>query len=351
VEAAWSRSLTPAYGHLFVLSDGGGWVLDHEAQEIGSIARDIGLRVHVGRGVSRHARQCCHQTSQFALTLPRWFEGSLRLSVDYFHGDPTGDAQFGAIYDSLKRNQARLERVRVAHSGHEALLLQAGLEPHRVRRIPIGVNLALFPRAAGEARTAARRELGLPEQAVVVGSFQKDGVGWGEGLEPKLIKGPDVLLEALGRLVKRVPELWVLLTGPARGYVRRGLEARGIPYRHHVYSDYSRLATCYAALDAYLVTSRDEGGPKAVLEALATGTPLVTTPVGQAQDLVRHGENGLMVPSEDAEGLAYWVERAVGDSGLRARLASAGRATAEQNALEAQRPLWRSFFAGWVEGP
>ena len=79
----------------------------------------------------------------------------------------------------------------------EELVLSTGIEagegpPHpdrdRRRRVP----------AAGRGRAAdgARRVLGLPASAFVVGSFQKDGVGWGEGLEPKLIKGPDVLLAA-----------------------------------------------------------------------------------------------------------------------------------------------------------
>ena len=46
----------------------------------------------------------------------------------------------------------------------------------------------------------------------MVGSFQKDGVGWAEGLEPKLIKGPDVLVAALELLKAEVPELFVVLT-------------------------------------------------------------------------------------------------------------------------------------------
>ena len=45
------------------------------------------------------------------------------------------------------------------------------------------------------------------------------GVGWGDGLEPKLIKGPDVLLQTVALLRQRIPELFVLLSGPARGYV------------------------------------------------------------------------------------------------------------------------------------
>ena len=60
--------------------------------------------------------------------------------------------------------------------------------------------------------------------AMVIGSFQKDGSGWKEGLIPKMVKGPDIFLRAIEILNNSIPELFVLLTGSARGYVRHGLE-------------------------------------------------------------------------------------------------------------------------------
>ena len=99
----------------------------------------------------------------------------------------------------------------------------------------------------------------------------------------------------------------MLLTGPARGYVRRELERLGIPYRHVSARSRDELARAYHALDVYLVASRQEGGPKAVLEAMAAGVPLVSTRVGQAQELVEHGIDGWLVDVEDAEGLAEWA--------------------------------------------
>ncbi len=92
-----------------------------------------------------------------------------------------------------------------------------------------------------------------------------------------------MLVAALERIRPGTPELFVLLTGPARGYVRRELERLAIPYRHVFAKDRAELARAYHALDVYVVASRQEGGPKAVLEALASGVPLVTTRVGQAR--------------------------------------------------------------------
>jgi glycosyltransferase involved in cell wall biosynthesis len=113
--------------------------------------------------------------------------------------------------------------------------------------------------------------------------------------------------------------------------------------------DLDAVANAYRAVDVCLVTSRDEGGPKAVLESMATGVPLVTTEVGQAADLVRDGVNGWLRRIEDAEGLAdaaTHVARAPADE--LARVATAARATAEENSWAALGPRWAELFRGFV---
>jgi glycosyltransferase involved in cell wall biosynthesis len=189
----------------------------------------------------------------------------------------------------------------------------------------------------------------VPETAFVVGSFQKDGVGWGEGLEPKLIKGPDALVAVLTRLHARIAELFVLLTGPARGYVMQGLERAGIPYRHVLLGDVDEVASAYRAIDVCVVASRDEGGPRAVLESMATGVPLVTTRVGQAADLVEHGVDGWMVEVDDIDALARSVAHvAEAPAEELARMRKAGREKAEANSYPALRPRWRALLDGFV---
>ena len=58
-------------------------------------------------------------------------------------------------------------------------MLDSGVASERVFRIPIGIDLEHFTVPDEGARLAARERLGLPHSAFVVGSFQKDGVGWG----------------------------------------------------------------------------------------------------------------------------------------------------------------------------
>ncbi len=256
--------------------------------------------------------------------------------------------EFDACFDAMRRRHAEIDRVQVTNRAMEELVLETGIAAEKVHRIPIGIDVETFPFRSDADRSAARRELGLPESAFVVGSFQKDGVGWGEGLEPKLIKGPDVLArDRASGCATRIPELFVVVTGPSRGYVRAGLERLGVPYRHVLLPDVDAVAGVYRAIDVCLVTSRDEGGPRAVLEAMATGVPLVTTRVGQGADLVRHGENGWMVEVEDVDGT-----RSAGSSTSRMRrpnelerVLRAGRATAEASSYEALRPAWSSCCA------
>ena len=77
-----------------------------------------------------------------------------------------------------------------------------GSSPSASFAFPIGIDLEHFPLGDESLREEARSALGLPPTAFVVGSFQKDGVGFDEGLEPKLVKGPDVLVAALERLAR-----------------------------------------------------------------------------------------------------------------------------------------------------
>jgi glycosyltransferase involved in cell wall biosynthesis len=209
----------------------------------------------------------------------------------------------------------------------------------RVFKIPIGIDLERFS-------VAPERDA----PAFVVGSFVKDGVGMDDGFEPKLLKGPNTFVAVVERLRERIPELSVLLTGPARGYVRRELERLAVPCRHRLLSSRDELAGAYAETDVCLVTSRQEGGPKAVLEAMASGVPFVSTRVGQAAELVRDGENGLLADVDDVEALVAAVERVHDDSELRAGLRESGRRTAEAHAEEQLDPLWDQLLSGFVDG-
>lgn len=340
------------YSRLILYGDSVGWSLDWDMRELARISRRLGVRL--ARPVWKHAAtpQSFFFASQFFLendTWMRFLPG--RIAFSYFHGRPnTGDELMDRVYKGLCIHHDRIARVQVTHSEMREVALSTGINPAKVFTIPIGINLDYFPRQTIESRKMSREKLGIPQSAFVVGSFQKDGVGWGDGMEPKLIKGPDVFLETMRILKDAIPELFVLLTGPARGYVKHGLESIRIPYKHTYYKHYPEVAEMFAALDLYIVASRQEGGPKAILESMASAVPLVTTRVGQAMDIVRHGINAWIVDVENAEALATSALQVYrSDSTSLNAVLHAGRATAEENSYNSQTALWDAFMTGFVE--
>ena len=82
------------------------------------------------------------------------------------------------------------------------------------------------------------------------------------------------------------------------GYVKAALEKRGIPFSHDYLKDYAELKSAYHALDIYLVTSREEGGPMGLMESMASHVPVVSTPVGMGPDLIEEGVTGWLAPVE-----------------------------------------------------
>jgi len=337
--------VTRAHSRLFVVGDRLGWSIDDDRARLVATARRLGYKVASNRLIRLARRQSVFQHNHFNALQPRWLESSHRLGLSYFHGRPgtPGYPEFDRAYDTLRRSAAGIDRIQVTHAEMRELVVGAGVDDDRVFTIPIGVDLERFPFA-----TKRTSSFEIPQSAFVIGSFLKDGVGMDDGFEPKLLKGPDTFVAVVSRLRERIPELFVLLTGPARGYVRRELDDRGIAHRHVLLDARDELARAYHAVDVCLVSSRQEGGPKAVLEAMASGVPLVSTRVGQASELVLDGENGLLTAVDDVDALVAAVERVYGDEELRARLRAAGRETAEAHAEERLDPLWAQLLDGFV---
>ncbi len=245
--------------------------------------------------------------------------------LTWFHGDPSdNNPAMRDLIDRLIEAKDCVDRFVVTCSISQKALRQFGIPESKIVSVPLGVALDEFVPPSGGERQAIRAKLGIPPDAFCVGSFQKDGTGWGDGVEPKTVKGPDLFLEAVRHLARSRKNTMVLLTGPARGYVKQGLDRVGIPYVHRFLEDYRDIVRYYQALDLYLVASRSEGGPKALVEAWATGVPIVTTRVGMCADLVRDRRNGMLVDVGDASGLAEAALRMAADDELRERCIGEG---------------------------
>ena len=342
------------FSRLFLLCDSPVWSIAHDMNELRSVCRSLNIRtLKAGFAAAISNKQCIFVGSHFELLIEnnRWLQSTgNRLATAYFHGKPgLGVDEFDICYENLARYHHLISRIQVSCSEMRDIILESGISSEKVFHIPIGINLSFFSQQTAFSKKTMRRELEIPENAVVVGSFQKDGEGWGDGMNPKLIKGPDIFLKTVEILKQSVPELYILLSGPARGYVKSGLNRLKIPYKHVYQESYSDIGRMFQALDLYIVASREEGGPKAVLESMASGVPLVTTRVGQAMDLVEHGRNGWMVPPDDHKGLAHWSTYALEHTTSIRPVIQTARETAEKNSYTSQIPLWLDFMKGFVE--
>lgn len=285
------RAIDPAPVH-FVVEEA-----DWAIRRVGTGVRDGIERIRPGgvtlttNAADAH-RRIVHFGSQYMwISWGPHLSRSNRFVTSFFHGKPEDGPEVARHIERFLASVPRLHRIVASNGLLRERLIGWGVPAEKIEQIPIGVDTALFTPADAAARAQARTRFGVPANALCIGSFQKDGVGWGDGMEPKLIKGPDLFADAVAELAKDL-SVHVLLTGPARGYVAARLEAAGVPYTHDYLQDYADLRHAYHALDLYLVTSREEGGPMALMESMSARVPVVSTPVGMAPDLIRHGETG-----------------------------------------------------------
>ena len=144
-------------------------------------------------------------------------------------------------------------------------------------------------------------------------------------------KGFEYLIDAMRHTGAR---LAIAGEGDLDGELRSRARSEGVADRVHFLGNVAQddVAAWFAAADIVAIPSvRDDSGnvdglPNTVMEALASGTPVIATPAGGISTVVRDGENGRLVPERDARALASAIDALASDPAERARLGAAGRA-------------------------
>jgi hypothetical protein len=126
-----------------------------------------------------------------------------------------------------------------------------------------------------------RKKFGFSTENFLIGSFQRDTEGY-DLKSPKLEKGPDIFLQQAEKLYKKNKNSIVVLTGKRRQYLISQLEKNSIPYKYFEMVSIKELNELYNILNLYIVSSRTEGGPQAIVECGLTKTPIISTNVGYA---------------------------------------------------------------------
>lgn len=187
---------------------------------------------------------------------------------------------------------ARADLITTVSAPLREKALELGAAPAKVLVLPNGVDTSLFKPAD---RAAARRELGLPadnKMILFVGHLVPE-------------KGPAVLLDALAQLPEDVM-LLAVGAGPLAAALKDQAKALGVSVRIKWVGEVSheRIPAYTAACDCLALPSLREGEPNAVLEALASGRPVVASKVGGVPHLVSDGEQGYLCSPGDAQDLA-----------------------------------------------
>jgi len=120
-------------------------------------------------------------------------------------------------------------------------------------------------------------------QDFVIGSFQRDSEGANPN-NPKLEKGPDLFFDYVSSFNRDT--VHILLAGWRRTYLINRLKKANIPYTYFELAGTEKLNELYSVCDLYAVMSRQEGGPQALFEAPACGTPIISTDVGMAREVL-----------------------------------------------------------------
>jgi glycosyltransferase involved in cell wall biosynthesis len=187
--------------------------------------------------------------------------------------------------------------------------------------IPYSVDTdAFFPDdSAGTDKKLIRRHYNISPQSFVISNFMRDSFGH-DLSQPKDQKGAEMLVEIVRILSVREVPVHLLLAGPRRHWIRSqlsrlnlrytyvGKEVPGDDLRHNILSA-DHISSLYRASDLHLITSRWEGGPRSVLEAVSCRIPILSTPVGTAPDILE-AESLFTAFDEAVEKVElHWKER------------------------------------------
>jgi glycosyltransferase involved in cell wall biosynthesis len=142
-------------------------------------------------------------------------------------------------------------------------------------------------------------------------------------------KDPLTFVRALASLEPRRFRALLVGDGPERAAVEAEIAALGLGASVELLGEREDVANLLAESQVFALATRSEGLPLSVLEAMASGLPVVASRVGGLPELVVEGETGLLVPPGDPAALARDLERLLADPAFRARLGAAGRRRVE----------------------
>lgn len=251
--------------------------------------------------------------------------------------DPKLGSRKRRIFGLIERRLGRLGDALIAVSEEErdhAIFL--GVPKAKVVMIPNGISVPKFA-----DRATARRALGLTEDEFCVGYV-------GRMVSQK---APEVLVRAFAEAFEKEPSAKLALVGSGEltDLAQQTARDLGVFDRTIFLGEFDARAV-FLGFDVFALSSRYEGHPFVLVEALFAGLPVVATRVSGVTCMVEDGVNGLLTPRDDVHAFAVAVRRIFEDSQFRTRAGKAGLARSSEYSIEAMtdRTLaeYRRLLAG-----
>lgn len=273
----------------------------------------------------------CHTPTAGAITrIVAWLSACRAVIVYTCHGlhfYPGAPWRNWALWFTTEFLLARITDVFVTINRWDYDAASRWLRARQVRYVPgVGVDLKRFAPADAAQRGALRKALTVPTDACVM-------VYVAEFIPRKQHRW---LLNEIAPLMRQRQNLRLLLVGngPLVPAMTRLINQLGLADRVQLLGFRRDVADILRAADLAVSTSRHEGLPMGVAEAMATGLPVVVSQDRGHRDLVTHGEDGFIFEQGDRAGLSAAVQRLVDDPGLRERMGSAARRSIARFSLD-----------------
>ena len=214
-------------------------------------------------------------------------------------------------------------------------LVQKGIPPYKIRLFPRGIDIARFHPSKRSADLSLRRQLGDGIRLLYVGRISKE-------------KNLHLLERAFRTLVRSVTvdvRLIIVGDGPYLKEMRESM--KGLPCTFTGYMEGEELAAMYATCDIFVFPSTTDTFGNVVLEAQASGLPVVVSDAGGPQENMIHEVTGFITRADDMESLLQAVTTLLSNSQLRERMGRAARLYAEERSFEkAYDETWQMYDEG-----
>ncbi len=327
---------TPQYRHAIICMTGYTEFhrrIEHDAVTLHALAKreghDLGVFLRLWRLLRALKPRIVHTRNMSALEaqLPALLAG-VRARVHGEHGRDVHDLDgSNRKYRWLRRAFRPLVQhyIPLSRDLENYLRDEIAVPPRKITQIYNGVDATRFHPAQGGREPVPLLDF-APPQTVVIGT-----VGRLQTVKDQLnlVRAFLLLLQDQPQLAPRL-RLVIVGDGPLRREAQTLLETAGAASAAWLTGARDDIPELMRAMDVFVLPSLAEGISNTILEAMATGLPVVATAVGGNGELVREGETGFLVPAAQPQALAAAIARYVNDAELRRRHGHGGRERVER---------------------